>query len=172
MKAKCLLIFIAVLICSAASYPQNAPGRRGGSSSRLSSSKSGNKNKSDSKESTQQPDSIKPGSAWTLTFPLGNHVESTIDTLTYNFQRRSIPSMVTDAYATTGNLGAEGLDLIYFTRPERATFFFQDALDAWIPTFKSRNSTTCISPPRFFLIFPVETSSTIRTDSLLISPET
>ena len=91
-----------------------------------------------SESSSNQPDTVKPGNAWTLTFPLGNHVESTIDTLTYNFQRRAIPSMVTDAYATTGNLGAEGIDLIYLNRPQRATFFFKDALMAWIPTFKKQ----------------------------------
>ena len=89
----------------------------------------------DSQSSTAQTDTIKPGTAWTLTFPLGAHVESTIDTLTYNYQRSAIPSMVSDAYATTGNIGAEGINLIYFNRPRRATFFFQDALDAWIPTF-------------------------------------
>lgn len=83
-------------------------------------------------------DTVKEGSAWTLTFPLGDHVESKIDTLTYNYQRSAIPSMVTDAYATTGNIGAEGIDMIYFDRPRRATFFFQDALDAWIPTFRKQ----------------------------------
>ena len=88
--------------------------------------------------SAPKNDTIRPGSAWTLTFPLGNHVESTIDTLTYNYQRTAIPSLVTDAYATTGNLGAEGIDLIYFNRPRRATFFFKDALDAWIPSFRKQ----------------------------------
>lgn len=86
----------------------------------------------------QTTDTVRPGTAWTLTFPLGAHVESTIDTLTYNYQRSAIPSMVTDAYATTGTIGAEGINLIYYNRPSRATFFFQDALDAWIPTFKKQ----------------------------------
>ena len=92
-------------------------------------------------QSQQEPmegapaDTVRPGTAWTLTFPLGNPVESTIDTLTYNFQRTSIPSMVTDAYATTGILGGEGINLIFADRPARSTFFFQDALHYWIPTF-------------------------------------
>lgn len=86
-------------------------------------------------ESVKLPDSIPPGSAWTLTFPLGDHLESTIDTLTYNFQRNAIPSMVSNAWATTGTLGAEGINLIYADRIPRATFFFQDALYHWIPTF-------------------------------------
>lgn len=88
--------------------------------------------------SQNSTDSVKEGSAWTLTFPLGDHVESKIDTLSYNFQRTSIPAMVTDAYASTGNLGAEGIDMIYFQRPERSSFFFRDALDAWLPSFNKQ----------------------------------
>lgn len=80
-------------------------------------------------------DTVRQGTAWTLTFPLGDHVESTIDTLTYNYQRYSIPLLQTDAYATTGNLGASGIDLLYFQRPERETFFFKDALYQWMPSF-------------------------------------
>lgn len=87
---------------------------------------------------TANKDSIKEGSAWTLTFPLGDHVESTIDTATYNYQRYSIPTLQSDAYATTGNLGAEGINMIFFNRPERATFFFKDALDAWLPLFSNQ----------------------------------
>lgn len=89
-------------------------------------------------KNAEQTDTVRPGSAWTLTFPLGDHVESTIDTLTYNFQRRAIPTLVTDAYATTGNLGAEGINLIYSNRPRRESFFFKDALDAWLPSFKKQ----------------------------------
>ena len=91
-----------------------------------------------SSEKAAEPDTVRQGSAWTLTFPLGNHVESVIDTLAYNYQRSAIPAMVTDAYATTGNIGAEGLNLIYFDRPQKSTFFFKDALKAWIPTFEKQ----------------------------------
>ena len=91
-----------------------------------------------SSKPTIHPDSVKEGSAWTLTFPLGDHVESTIDTISYNFQRTSIPAMVSDAYASTGNLGAEGINMIYFQRPQRSNFFFQDALDAWLPSFRKQ----------------------------------
>lgn len=72
-------------------------------------------------------------SAWTLATPLGLHEPSTIDTLAYNYQRRAIPSMVTDAYATTGNIGGEGLDMIWFRRPDSTPFFFIDALRPWLP---------------------------------------
>lgn len=74
-------------------------------------------------------------SAWTLETPLGLHAPSTIDTLSYNYQRHAIPSMVTDAYATTGNLGAEGLDMLYFGRKDATPFFFIDALRTWLPAF-------------------------------------
>lgn len=81
---------------------------------------------------------VRAGSCWTLTYPLGDHVAADLDTLTYNFQRRFIPAMVTDAFASTGNQGAEGIDMIYFNRPAPSTFFFQDALYYWIPRFSSQ----------------------------------
>lgn len=132
ISKRLFLICTAILTVAAISAQNNlrrsnSAGGRGGQ--RASQTKT---------ESATQPDTVRPGTAWTLTFPLGNHIESTIDTLTYNFQRSSIPSMVTDAYATTGNLGTEGINLIYFDRQPRSTFFFQDALDAWIPTFRKQ----------------------------------
>ena len=77
----------------------------------------------------------KPGSAWTLSFPLGEHVASTIDTLTYNYQRNAIPSMTTDAYATTGNMGAPGIDMIYFGRRPDAPFMFDNGMKRWLTEF-------------------------------------
>ena len=89
-------------------------------------------------EAPGKQDTVKQGTAWTLTFPLGDHVESVIDTLTYNYQRYSIPTLQTDAFATTGNLGAPGINLLFFHRPERQTFFFKDALDTWLPSFSNQ----------------------------------
>lgn len=77
-------------------------------------------------------------SAWTLTYPLGGHEPSTVDTLLYNYQKRSIPSMESDAYATTGNLGAEGINMIFSQRHEGSPFFFDDALSAWLPAFRNQ----------------------------------
>lgn len=76
-----------------------------------------------------------PGNAWTLTDLLGAHEESSIDTLLYNYQRFSIPAMRSDAWATTGNLGAEGINMLYFDRTPTSGFFFKDALSTWIPSF-------------------------------------
>lgn len=131
MFAKRAFLLCAAIFVYAVAFSQ--PG--GQNFSRLSplTSKSQNDPASENKN-----DTIREGSAWTLTFPLGNHVESTLDTLTYNYQRTTIATMVSDAYAATGTIGAEGINLLYFNRPRRATFFFQDALDAWIPTFKKQ----------------------------------
>ncbi|MDE5809741.1 MAG: putative porin [Muribaculaceae bacterium] len=76
---------------------------------------------------------LEPGYAWKITPPLGLREESTIDTLLLNYYRQSVPSDVSDAYATTGNLGAEGLNLIFFDRQPMSDFFFNDALYHWLP---------------------------------------
>lgn len=86
----------------------------------------------------QKSEPVKPGNAWTLSYPLGLHEESTIDTLLYNYQQRNIPSMQSDAWASTGNLGAEGINMIFFDRAPRSQFFFTDALSAWMPSFRTR----------------------------------
>ncbi len=130
MIAKRIIPICVAFLTIAAANAQDRLGRP--------SSKDRQKQQMSSTSPDEKTDSVRPGTAWTLTFPLGNPVESTIDTLTYNFQRTTIPSMVTDAYATTGTLGAEGINLIFANRPKRATFFFQDALDAWIPTFNKQ----------------------------------
>ena len=71
--------------------------------------------------------------AWTLIFPLGLHKEAVVDTILYNYQRQAIPSMNSSAYATTGNLGAEGQTQIFFERKKTSDFFFKDALNSWMP---------------------------------------
>jgi len=72
-------------------------------------------------------------SAWTLISPLGLRDPAPIDTLLYNYQRRSIPALVSDAYASTGNLGNAGRNEIYMLRKPASPFFFADALEAWLP---------------------------------------
>lgn len=82
-------------------------------------------------------DTLKPadrkGSAWTLISPLGLHAEAEFDTLAYNYQRQAVPSLVSDAYASTGNLGCAGLNEIFMERKPAGEFFFADALRAWLP---------------------------------------
>lgn len=85
-------------------------------------------------------------SAWTLTFPLGEHLPSTFDTLTYNYQRNAIPSMTTDAYATTGNMGAEGIDMIYFNRRKESAFMFDRSQTRWLTEFDKQKFYDVFTP--------------------------
>lgn len=80
-------------------------------------------------------ETYKPGEAWTLSWPLGMHKESTIDTLLYGLPRKFNPTLVSDAWATTGSFAAEGINMLFFNRPERSQFIFEDAIEHWIPTF-------------------------------------
>ncbi len=77
----------------------------------------------------------KVGNAWTLSYPLGTHEASTIDTLLYNYQRQFIPSLNSDAWATTGVFAGEGMNLLFFQRPQRSQFLFEDGLRHYLPTF-------------------------------------
>lgn len=71
--------------------------------------------------------------AWTLLNPLGIHEPSTIDTVLYNYGQRSVPSAQSPAYASVGNLGGSGLNMLYFERKPMSDFFFRDALRSWLP---------------------------------------
>lgn len=91
----------------------------------------------DSKPNNEQPvkhtqETRRKGNAWTLIPPLGVHKAAEFDTLPHNYQKQSMPSMQSLAYATTGNLGAEGQSQIYFERGGFSDFFFRDALSAWM----------------------------------------
>ena len=77
---------------------------------------------------------VAPSYAWRTIEPLGLHETAPIDTLLYNYYQKSVPSEVSTAYSTTGNIGAAGLDMIYFDREQRGQFFFKDALAAWVPS--------------------------------------
>ena len=73
-------------------------------------------------EAEPGPDTLKVvrrASVWTLVPPLGLHRPAEFDTLPYNYQRQAVPSFQSDAYATTGNLGGEGQNQIFFQRRER-----------------------------------------------------
>ncbi len=83
-------------------------------------------------------ESLKEPSAWTLTYPLGFHIPAEVDTAQYNYQRRSIPYMASDAWASTGNLGAPGTNLLWFQRPERSDFLFYNSLEFWLPSFNKQ----------------------------------
>ena len=75
---------------------------------------------------------IAPSYAWKMLSPLGLHEPATIDTLLYNYYIQAVPNDVSLAWATTGNLGAQGMNMIYFDRPAMSDFFFHDALAHWL----------------------------------------
>ena len=80
-------------------------------------------------------ETVKEPSAWTLTYPLGFHVPTEVDTAQYNYQRRSIPTLASDAWASTGNLGSPGLNLLWNERPAKSDFLFYNSLEFWMPSF-------------------------------------
>lgn len=81
---------------------------------------------------------VQPSYAWTISQPLGTHYPSTIDTLLYNYYQQSIPSAASPAYAITGNYGTEGQNQIFFQRPSMSEFFFEDALQRWLPSVSTQ----------------------------------
>ena len=42
--------------------------------------------------------------------------------------------MISDAYASQGNLGGEGINMVFFERPVTSKFLFDDAITPWIQT--------------------------------------
>lgn len=77
---------------------------------------------------------VAPSYAWKVLPPLGIREPATIDTLLYNYYQLSIPAQVSPAYATTGNLGAAGENMIFMDRKPVGEFFFRDGLKAWLPS--------------------------------------
>lgn len=85
----------------------------------------------------QDKQEIAPSYAWRMIEPLGLREPATIDTLPINYGQRSVPAMESDAWATTGNLGAEGVNMIFSQRQPMSNFFFQDAIGAWLPSMNT-----------------------------------
>ena len=75
---------------------------------------------------------VEPSVAWSVSEPLGLHYPSTIDTIHLDYHRTMVPSLVSDAWLTTGNYGAPGQNQIFMERPMTSDFFFEDAIAAWM----------------------------------------
>lgn len=94
---------------------------------------------------------IAPSVAWSITEPLGQHVASTIDTLFENYHLTTVPSLVSRAWATTGNYGAPGQNQIFFDRTDTGEFFMEDAIATWLHSttshrfYNTRIPTTILS---------------------------
>ena len=72
--------------------------------------------------------------SWKLIEPLGFQEPAVVDTNYINYSLQSIPSALSPAYATTGNLGGPGINMIFTERSSMSDFFFKDALEAWLPS--------------------------------------
>lgn len=81
---------------------------------------------------------VEPSYAWSISEPLGLHYESTIDTLLLNYHKQWVPSMQSNAWATTGNFGSSGQNQIFFERKSTSDFFFEDAIDNWLPSVSTQ----------------------------------
>lgn len=91
------------------------------------------------KSASQPTDSVPVivPTSWKVIPPLGLRESAPVDTILYNYAQEFVPTLVTPAYATTGNFGTEGQTLLFFEREKMSDFFFQDALRAWIPSVKT-----------------------------------
>ena len=115
---KKVLVIFAMIVLAAALIPAVAQQPSQGSS-----------NKSTTKPKKQR---VEPSVAWSVSEPLGLHYPSTIDTIHLDYHRTMVPSMVSDAWLTTGNYGAPGQNQIFMERPLTGEFFFEDAIEAWM----------------------------------------
>jgi hypothetical protein len=84
----------------------------------------------------KEPEIKQEISAWSVLQPLGLREPASVDTLQYNYYRNAIPSAASDAWATTGNLGAEGINMIFSERKPTSDFFFRDGLSYWLPSLE------------------------------------
>ncbi|MDE6303309.1 MAG: putative porin [Paramuribaculum sp.] len=86
---------------------------------------------SSSSSSTKLPEQVVW--AWKMLPPLGLRERVPVDTTLYNYYLNFVPNDVTPAWATTGNYGAEGMNMLYMERENISDFFFRDALTHWLP---------------------------------------
>lgn len=76
---------------------------------------------------------IAPSYAWTTSLPLGDMTPADMDTAYTDYSLRFIPSQITDAWATTGNMGGPGRDMVWHTRQRSENFYFYDPVTYLIP---------------------------------------
>jgi hypothetical protein len=80
----------------------------------------------------KKPDLSSKSYSWSVIEPLGLRQNEPMDTSFYNYAQKAVPSAISSAYACTGNLGAEGKNMIYLESEPMSDFFFRDALRPWI----------------------------------------
>lgn len=75
--------------------------------------------------------------AWTVIQPLGLRTWAPVDTSFINYSLQAVPSAVSPAWATTGNFGAPGINLIFSQRTPMSDFMFADGIEKWIPSLNA-----------------------------------
>lgn len=120
LRARLATLIAALLIAVTATAQMSRPG--GGSS--RSGGSSGSQQK--------LPEQII--TAWDMTSPLGFRRPAQVDTLLLNYYLNAVPVDISPAWASTGNLGGQGINMIYMERPVQSDFFFHDPLAHWLPT--------------------------------------
>lgn len=88
----------------------------------------------------------RPPYAWRLDSELGLRSRAQVDTLFTNYSLRFVPSGLSAAYATTGNYGAQGMQMLYHLRPQTTQFFFTDALHAYLPHMSTQLFYNTLQP--------------------------
>ena len=69
--------------------------------------------------------------AWTATEPLGLRYEAPVDTLPDDYHLTALATAPSIAWATTGNYGAPGINMVFLQRPAMSDFFMEDAITPW-----------------------------------------
>lgn len=76
--------------------------------------------------------------AWQASTPMGLISPADVDTTEYNYFQQSIPSEAFSyAWACTGNLGAEGKNMLFMEQAPISEFFLNDAQMQWTPSQKT-----------------------------------
>lgn len=109
-------LFTACLVTSASVYSQSNTGSKSAHSQR---------------KPTDIPDIIT--TAWEATEPMGLREWVPVDTLEYNYYLKSVASAMSDAYATTGNLGGAGKNMIFMQQRSLTQFFLNESMLQWFP---------------------------------------
>ena len=74
---------------------------------------------------------------WRIIQPLGLRERVPMDTLLHNYYQTAVPSVVSPAFATTGNQVSVGKNMIYMESQPMSDFFFRDAKQFWMPTIEN-----------------------------------
>lgn len=83
--------------------------------------------------SNSRPKVLVPTTAWEAIEPIGLREPVPVDTLEFNYFRRSVPSTISPAWVCTGNLGTQGKNMVFMEQSPISDFFPLDAMMAWLP---------------------------------------